>query len=180
VSSTLLTLLVIPAIYAIVKGASPHNSTLPLPGARGRLWLIGMRRTRGAAPGALRWVNDRFSWRVPSRDRSAEPLGQGSFLSSTARPVFVWSGSTPRPLAARRSIRAARLRHEDREARRCAWRLGATINLSERGTRATIGIPGTGLSYSEKISAALPAPTDAAPAIAILLILAIVAALLAL
>jgi len=26
---------------------------------------------------------------------------------------------------------------------------GATINISDRGTRTTVGIPGTGLSYSE-------------------------------
>ena len=28
---------------------------------------------------------------------------------------------------------------------------GATVNFSRRGTRATLGLPGTGLSYSTKI-----------------------------
>lgn len=31
-------------------------------------------------------------------------------------------------------------------------RLGATITISERGTRDTVAIPGTGLSYSERLS----------------------------
>jgi hypothetical protein len=29
---------------------------------------------------------------------------------------------------------------------------GATVNISRRGTRGTLGIPGTGISYSEKLS----------------------------
>ena len=29
---------------------------------------------------------------------------------------------------------------------------GATLNVSDHGTRVTLGMPGTGLSYSEKIS----------------------------
>ena len=32
----------------------------------------------------------------------------------------------------------------------------ATINVSERGTRGTIGIPGTGMSYSENLNADKP------------------------
>jgi cobalamin biosynthesis Mg chelatase CobN len=31
---------------------------------------------------------------------------------------------------------------------------GATINLSRRGAKATVGIPGTGISYSESLSSA--------------------------
>jgi hypothetical protein len=30
---------------------------------------------------------------------------------------------------------------------------GATVNLSDQGARSTVGIPGSGLSYSERISA---------------------------
>lgn len=29
---------------------------------------------------------------------------------------------------------------------------GLTVNVSKKGTRATVGIPGTGISYSEKLS----------------------------
>ena len=29
---------------------------------------------------------------------------------------------------------------------------GATVNLGERGARGTVGLPGTGISYSEKLS----------------------------
>jgi hypothetical protein len=29
---------------------------------------------------------------------------------------------------------------------------GATINISKRGTRGTVGIPGTGVTYSENLS----------------------------
>ena len=29
---------------------------------------------------------------------------------------------------------------------------GATLNVGEHGTRATVGIPGTGISYSEQVS----------------------------
>lgn len=29
---------------------------------------------------------------------------------------------------------------------------GLTVNVSKKGTRATVGIPGTGISYTEKIS----------------------------
>jgi len=28
---------------------------------------------------------------------------------------------------------------------------GLTVNVSKKGTRATVGIPGTGISYSEKL-----------------------------
>ena len=29
---------------------------------------------------------------------------------------------------------------------------GATVNIGERGVRSTVGLPGSGMSYSEKIS----------------------------
>jgi len=29
---------------------------------------------------------------------------------------------------------------------------GASVNIGERGARGTVGIPGTGISYSEKLS----------------------------
>jgi hypothetical protein len=38
---------------------------------------------------------------------------------------------------------------------------GATLNLSKRGGRATVGIPGTGLSYSQR----LKAPSDTGPGV---------------
>lgn len=31
---------------------------------------------------------------------------------------------------------------------------GATVNVGPRGTRGTVGIPGTGMSYSEKLTSA--------------------------
>lgn len=31
-------------------------------------------------------------------------------------------------------------------------RRGATLNIGPRGTRGTVGLPGTGISYSEKLS----------------------------
>jgi hypothetical protein len=40
---------------------------------------------------------------------------------------------------------------------------GASVNIGKRGTRGTVGIPGTGISYSEKLSSPAsgqdPAPT---------------------
>ena len=36
---------------------------------------------------------------------------------------------------------------------------GLTLNLGRKGARGTVGLPGTGLSYSEK----LPLPGDRAP-----------------
>ncbi|WP_151710814.1 DUF4236 domain-containing protein [Acinetobacter brisouii] len=36
---------------------------------------------------------------------------------------------------------------------------GASINISKKGKQATIGIPGTGLSYSKKISSRVDIPS---------------------
>jgi hypothetical protein len=38
-------------------------------------------------------------------------------------------------------------------------RKGATINISEKGIKSTVGIPGTGMSYSENMCKKLP-PTE--------------------
>lgn len=35
---------------------------------------------------------------------------------------------------------------------------GATVNIGQRGTRATVSLPGSGLSYSENLSEPRPLP----------------------
>ena len=40
---------------------------------------------------------------------------------------------------------------------------GATLNFSKRGVRGTVGLPGTGLSYSENLSALARGETAASP-----------------
>jgi hypothetical protein len=43
-------------------------------------------------------------------------------------------------------------------------RRGATVNLSSKGERVTVGLPGTGLSYSQQITPHHQAPAPSPPA----------------
>jgi hypothetical protein len=62
-------------------------------------------------------------------------------------------------------------------------RRGATVNLGRRGIRGTVGLPGTGISYSETAPwhqrAGEAAKSNAAPLLGILALVAIVASLIA-
>lgn len=52
-------------------------------------------------------------------------------------------------------------------------RRGATVNLSERGARGTVGLPGTGLSYSQDLtnSGRRSSPGSAAALVVLLLVI---------
>ena len=63
---------------------------------------------------------------------------------------------------------------------------GHTINLSERGTRATVGLSGTGLSYSQRVEPAIDNGNEVSTSgsraglIVAILLIAVVAVLVAL
>jgi hypothetical protein len=62
-------------------------------------------------------------------------------------------------------------------------RRGATVNIGKRGIRGTVGLPGTGLSYSESAPwhhrAGHAAKSNAAPLIGLVMLVALAALLIA-
>lgn len=56
-------------------------------------------------------------------------------------------------------------------------RRGATVNLSERGVRGTVGLPGTGLSYSQDITSGGRSSSPASLVVLVVLVLVFLAVL---
>lgn len=56
-------------------------------------------------------------------------------------------------------------------------RRGATVNLSERGARGTVGLPGTGLSYSQNLTSSGRRSSPGSTATLVVLLLVILAGL---